>query len=123
MAQIDPPAKVASNDLLGTNASLSEQLRFLATAASPITGMVMLEAAADIDSLRAALALAAPALELGCDALRNEAEAYHIAMAGYRPKRHKLMDDDYKQAATAWQAAVAALGPNAQVSGAGTASA
>ena len=49
------PAKDRLSAQLGPNASLSEQLRFLATAASPITGMVMLEAAAENDSLRAAL--------------------------------------------------------------------
>jgi hypothetical protein len=65
--------------------------------------------------LREALTLAAPALELGCDALRNEAELYHAALAGYRPHRHQVADDSYIQADIAWQAAVAALGPNRQL--------
>lgn len=68
--------------------------------------------AAERERLRAALELAAPALELGCDALRAEAERYHAEMAGYRPHRHQELDDDYKRADLAWQAVVAALGPN-----------
>ena len=70
------------------------------------------EAADEIERLRAALDLAAPALEIGCDALRAEAERYHAEMAGYRPDRHQELDDDYKRADLAWQAVVAALGPN-----------
>jgi histidine ammonia-lyase len=62
--------------------------------------------------LRAALELAAPALELGCDALRSEAERYHAEMAGYRPHRHQEADDAYKHADLARQDVVAALGPN-----------
>ena len=69
----------------------------------------------EIARLRGALELAAPALELGCDALRSEAERYHAEMAGYRPHRHQEADDAYKQADFAWQAVVAALEPNAQV--------
>ena len=68
--------------------------------------------APEIARLRAALELAAPALELGCDALLAEAQRYHAEMAGYRLWKHQQVDDDYKRADLAWQAVVAALGPN-----------
>jgi hypothetical protein len=74
--------------------------------------------AENVDRLRAALALAAPALELGCDALRSEAERYHAEMKGHRPWRHKQVDDDYTRADLAWQAVVAALGPNVRANAA-----
>ena len=61
-------------------------------------------------AMRAALKLAMPALERGCDSLRAEAERYHVDMRGARPEKHRAYEDDYERAKTAWRAVVAALG-------------
>jgi hypothetical protein len=70
-----------------------------------------------IARMRAALELAAPAMELGCNALRSEAERYHEEMKGYRPNRHQQVDDDCKSAELALQAVVAVLGPKQKAEG------
>jgi hypothetical protein len=58
----------------------------------------------EVARLRAVLALVKPALELGLDALRAEASAYHAAMKGYRPLHHVQMDEDCKTAEVALRA-------------------
>lgn len=65
--------------------------------------------AAERARLRGVLTLAESALELGLDALRSEADRYHAEMAGYRPERHQMVEDDFTRAENAWAAVRAVL--------------
>ena len=58
---------------------------------------------------RELLQQALEALELGYDSVKAEADQFHAAMAGYKPKRHAQMDADVQQIAAAITAICAAL--------------
>lgn len=58
---------------------------------------------------RELLQQALDALELGYSSAKAEADQFHAAMAGYKPKRHAQMDADVQQIAAAITALRAAL--------------
>jgi hypothetical protein len=59
---------------------------------------------------REAMRMALEALEMSYCYVKAEADAFHAAMAGYRPHKHAALDRDVQETASAISALRAALG-------------